>query len=113
MVKYSLIKLDRTFAALADPTRRQIVERLARGGVSISGLAASRGVTQAAILKHVGVLERAGLVTSRKVGRVRQVSLSPAPMRHLSEWLEEYRSMWEARLDRLADHLQQSQGTQP
>jgi DNA-binding transcriptional ArsR family regulator len=112
MVNYS-DKLDRTFAAFADPTRRQIVERLARGGVSVSGLAASRKVTPAAILKHISVLERAGLVTTQKVGRIRQCTLSPGPMRHLADWLEVYRSLWEARLDRLADHLQQSRGTQP
>jgi DNA-binding transcriptional ArsR family regulator len=112
MVNYS-DKLSHVFAALADPTRRQIVERLARGGLSVSRLARRRGVTTAAVLKHLGVLEEAGLVETRKVGRVRECRLSPGPMRHAAQWIALYQSIWGARFDRLARHLDSSGGTKP
>jgi DNA-binding transcriptional ArsR family regulator len=107
MVKYSE-QLSLAFAALGDPTRLQILDRLAAGEMSVARLAASRGVTPAAILKHLHVLEAAGLVRTRKVGRVRQCTLSPRPIRQMSDWLAQYQSLWEARLERLALHLQQS-----
>jgi DNA-binding transcriptional ArsR family regulator len=112
MVNYSG-NLSRAFSALGDPTRRQILERVARGDVSVSRLAESRGVTTAAILKHLRVLEQAGLVETQKVGRVRKCTISPRPLRQMAEWIESYESLWEARLDRLARHLQQSGGKRP
>lgn len=112
MVNYS-DELSRAFSALGDPTRRQIIERLAGGGVSVTRLAESRGVTTAAILKHLHVLERAGLVETRKVGRIRQCMLSPRPMREMAKWITSYESIWKARLERLARHLHQSGGKQP
>jgi DNA-binding transcriptional ArsR family regulator len=110
MVNFSE-QLSRAFSALGDPTRRQILEHLAAGGVSVSRLAASRGVTPAAILKHLRVLEEAGLVQTQKVGRVRQCTLTPRPIKQMTDWLTQYESLWEARLDRLASHLHQSGGS--
>jgi DNA-binding transcriptional ArsR family regulator len=109
MVK-QIRSLDRCFSALADPTRREIVEQLARGQVSVTNLAASRRVTVAAVLKHLSVLEAAGLIRTEKVGRLRQCALTPEPMRELADWLNCHRSLWEARLDRLDNFLKRSQG---
>lgn len=103
--------LDRCFSALADPTRREIVQQLARGQVSVTNLAASRRVTVAAVLKHLSVLEAAGLIRTRKVGRLRQCALIPQPMRELADWLNFYHSLWEARLDRLENLLKPTPGT--
>jgi DNA-binding transcriptional ArsR family regulator len=102
--------LDRCFSALADPTRREIVQQLARGQVSVTNLATSRGVTVAAVLKHLSVLENAGLIRTKKVGRLRQCVLTPQPMREMSEWLKHYRTHWESRFDRLERFLKQTQG---
>jgi DNA-binding transcriptional ArsR family regulator len=102
--------LDRCFSALGDPTRREIVQRLARGQVSVTNLATSRGVTVAAVLKHLSVLESAGLIRTEKVGRLRQCTLTPQPMQELAEWLNCYRTLWEARFDRLERFLKQTQG---
>jgi DNA-binding transcriptional ArsR family regulator len=110
MVNYS-DRLSRVFAALGDPTRRQIVERLAGGRLSVSGLAERRGVTTAAVLKHLRVLEEAGLVETRKVGRVRQCNLRPDAMRQAARWMTLYESLWDARFERLARHLAKSGGT--
>ena len=99
--------LDRCFSALADPTRREIVRQLARGQVSVTNLAASRGVTVAAVLKHLSVLERAGLIRTEKIGRLRQCALTPKPMQELADWLDFYRTLWESRLDRLERFLKQ------
>jgi DNA-binding transcriptional ArsR family regulator len=112
MVNYS-DELSQAFSALGDPTRREILKRVAQGGVSLSRLAESRGVTPAAILKHVRVLKQAGLVQTHKVGRVRQCTLQARPMRKMARWIAEYESLWEARFDRLASHLQQSGGKSP
>jgi DNA-binding transcriptional ArsR family regulator len=109
MVKQSE-SLDRCFAALADPTRRQIVEQLARGGVSVTNLAARRRMTVAAVLKHLTVLESAGLIRTRKQGRVRECALTPQPMRKLANWLDLYRSLWETRLDALEQLLKHDKG---
>jgi DNA-binding transcriptional ArsR family regulator len=108
MVNYSSKQLSRAFAALADPTRREILQNLAAGGISVSRLAETRRVTPAAILKHLRVLEEAGLVQTRKVGRVRQCALTPAPLLQMTDWLARDQALWEVRLDRLAKHLEQS-----
>jgi DNA-binding transcriptional ArsR family regulator len=110
MVKYS-DRLDRTFAALADPTRREIVARLAQGSASLSDLAAGRSMSMPGVMKHVRALERAGLVRSEKRGRVRRCRLTAKPMREASEWIGVYRALWESRLDRLAEHLRQQKGS--
>ena len=93
--------LDRTFSALADPTRRDILERLARGPASVSELARPYGISLPGIMKHVRVLEGANLVTTTKRGRTRQVRLGEKGMDEASGWIERHRRQWEGRLDRL------------
>jgi DNA-binding transcriptional ArsR family regulator len=110
MVQSSL-QLDVTFAALSDPTRRGILERLGRGDASVSELAAIFGMTLTGIKKHVRILERAGLVTTEKVGRVRYCRLGPRRLDDETTWIAAYRQMLEARLDRLGDFLEQQKGS--
>jgi DNA-binding transcriptional ArsR family regulator len=110
MVKYSG-DLSRTFAALADPTRRQILGRLARGSASVTELAAGRRLSLPAVLKHVRALERAGLICTDKAGRVRRCRLTATrPLRDAAHWLDAYRELWESRLDRLGEHLRRQPG---
>ncbi len=109
MVQYSP-QLDETFAALSDSTRRGIVERLGRGDASVSELAAAFGITLTGIMKHVSVLERAGLVTTEKVGRVRYCRLGPRRLDDETTWIAGYRQMLEAQLDRLGDFLERKDG---
>lgn len=114
MVQHSHI--DRTFSALADPTRRQLLERLGRGSASISELAEPFGITLTGCKKHVQLLEDAGLVTTEKVGRVRQCSLGPRRLEDVEEWIGTYRRMLDERLDRFEELLErqkrQRQGDQ-
>lgn len=98
------------FAAIADPTRRGILERLGGGSASISDLAAEFDMTLTGIRKHVRVLEDARLVTTEKVGRVRTCRLGPSRLEREAEWIESYRRMLEDRLDRLGDFLERNQG---
>ncbi|MEL4318780.1 metalloregulator ArsR/SmtB family transcription factor [Leifsonia sp. YIM 134122] len=100
MLKYS-DDLDMAFLALADPTRRAIVDRLTRGPASVSDLAAPFAFTLAAIMQHLRVLEQAGLVSSQKQGRVRTCSIEPEALRSVEDWISERRTTWERRLDRL------------
>jgi DNA-binding transcriptional ArsR family regulator len=93
--------LDRTFAALADPTRRDVLDRLALAPASITELARPYGISLPGMLKHVRILEEADLVTTRKQGRAREVALGPAGMRDAERWIELHRERWERRLDRL------------
>ena len=106
----SSFQLDSAFAALADQTRRGILERLGARDRSISELAADFGMTLTGVKKHVRVLERAGLVTTRKVGRVRSCSLGPRRLDDETTWIESYRAALEARLDRLGAFLDQQKG---
>lgn len=99
--------LDRTFAALADPTRREILVRLARGPASISELAGPFGITLTGLKKHVQVLEDARLVTTEKVGRTRHCRLGPDRLEDAMRWIEMYRGQWERRLDGLGAYLEQ------
>lgn len=102
-----------TFAALADPTRRELVERLGRGDASISELAEPYGISLTGMKKHVRVLEDAGLVTTAKVGRERRCSLGPRRLEDLEAWMDAYRRMLDERLDRFGELLQrQRQGDQ-
>ncbi len=110
MVQYPP-QLDSTFAALSDPTRRGILERLGRGDASISELAATFGMTLTGVKKHVRVLEGAGLVTTEKVGRVRYCRLGPRRLDDEATWIAAYRQMLEAKLDRLADFLERQKGS--
>ena len=97
--------LDAVFSALADPTRRAIVVRLAEREASVSELARPFDMSLPAVTKHLAVLERAGLLERRKQGRVRHCRLVAEPMRAADDWLSTYRGFWERRLDSLADHL--------
>jgi DNA-binding transcriptional ArsR family regulator len=97
------------FSALADPKRRAILVRLAEGEASVSELARPFDVSLPAITKHLGVLERAGLLEHHKEGRVRHCRLVAAPMRLADAWLSDYRVFWEQRLDSLIDHLKSNQ----
>jgi DNA-binding transcriptional ArsR family regulator len=110
MVQYSA-RLDQSFAALSDPTRRAILERLGRGDASISDLAARFDITLTGMKKHVQVLEDAGLVATEKVGRVRTCRLGPRRLEHEAAWIAKYREMLEARLDRLGEFLERTEST--
>jgi DNA-binding transcriptional ArsR family regulator len=111
--------LDRVFQALADPTRRDLVERLCRGSASASELARPLPMTLAAVVQHLQLLEASGLVHSQKVGRVRTFTMSPAALRSAEQWIADRRTIWERRLDRLGEILAEpepepeSQPTQP
>src|SRR5215208_110492 len=97
--------LDVTFAALADPTRRAILARLAAGELSVTELAKPFAMTQPAISKHIRVLERAGLVTRGRDAQRRPVRLEAQPLAEATAWLERYRQFWEQRFDRMAEQL--------
>ncbi len=105
-------KLDAAFAALSDPTRRGILERLGRGEASISDLAASFGMTLTGMKKHMRVLEEAALVSTEKIGRVRYCRLGPSRLENETQWIEKYRRMLEARLDSLGEFLERTKGAQ-
>lgn len=103
--------LDRTFQALADPSRRSIVVRLSRGPASVSELAEPLAMSLPAVAQHIDVLQRSGLVRSEKVGRVRTCRLEPAPLRSVERWIAQHRLNWEQRLDRLGDVLDTTYGS--
>jgi DNA-binding transcriptional ArsR family regulator len=106
MVQY---QLDRTFAALSDPTRRAILERLQRGSATISELAAPFDMTLTGLKKHVRVLEEAELVTTEKVGRARRCTLGPQTLEDEGSWIASYRQSVAARYDRLAELLEREE----
>ena len=107
MVQYST-QLNGTFGALADPTRRGILERLGRSEAGITELAEAFDITLTGMKKHVGVLEAAGLVTTEKVGRVRRCRLGPRRLDAETAWIEEYRRTLEGRLNRLGEFLERT-----
>lgn len=109
MVQYS-DRLDAAFAALADPTRRGILERLGRGDASISDLARGFDMTLTGLKKHVRILESANLVTTKKVGRVRLCALGPHRLDVEAAWMARHHEMLEARLDRLGAFLERTKG---
>jgi DNA-binding transcriptional ArsR family regulator len=97
--------IDRVFHALGDPSRRAIMEKLSQGPISVSRLAEPLGITLAAVVQHLQVLEESGLVQTEKVGRVRTCGIEPAGLSVAEQWIGDRRSMWERRLDRLGDIL--------
>jgi len=107
MVQYSPI--ERTFAALADPTRRGVLERLGSGDATITELAQPFGISLTGMKKHVRVLEEAELVTTCKLGRARRCSLGPRHLEDAQEWIDGYRRMLDERLDRLGELVEQEQ----
>jgi DNA-binding transcriptional ArsR family regulator len=109
MVQFNSTRLDNAFAAISDPTRRGVLERLGRADASITELADTFSMTLTGMKKHVGVLERAGLVATRKVGRVRTCTLGVRRLEEEAAWIESYRQLWAARfdaLDSIVDELQ-------
>lgn len=105
--------LDQVFHALADPTRRAIVERLAAGAASVSQLAEPFDVTLSAIVQHVRALEECGVVRTSKVGRTRTVELDPNALSAAERWFAQHRERWERRLDRLGELLAEEDGEPP
>jgi len=101
MVQLSVDRLDASFAALSDATRRGVLEQLGRADASISELADTFQMTLTGMKKHVGVLERAGLVATEKVGRVRTCKLGPSRLQAETAWIEGYRQLWASRFDEL------------
>lgn len=97
--------IDGIFRALADPTRRDVLERLGTSQASVSELAAPYAMALPSFVEHLKVLEGCGLVKSRKVGRVRTYSLAPEPLKLVDNWLDRQRGVWERRLDRLDTYL--------
>lgn len=106
-------RLDATLVALADPTRRAIVERLTRGEARVTDLAKPFAMSLNAVSKHIRVLERARLVRRRHAGREHILSFDPAPLDEASEWIAAQRALWNARLDALAELLEEEDGTTP
>ena len=112
MVQYMDVRLDASFAALADATRRGVLERLGNSDASITALAETFHMTLTGMRKHVGVLEQAGLVTTEKIGRVRTCSLGPRRLEDGAAWIERYQQLWEARfdeLDKVVEELQRKE----
>jgi DNA-binding transcriptional ArsR family regulator len=100
--------MDAVFIALADPTRRGMITRLSKGPASIGELGRPYDITKPAITKHVKILERAGLISRKKDGRVHRCKLNPKPMEQAEDWIEKHRKFWEASLDALARYVEQT-----
>jgi DNA-binding transcriptional ArsR family regulator len=102
------VNIDRLFHALGDPTRRAILDKLSEGPLSVSGLATPLDITPTAVIQHLQVLEESGLVHTEKVGRVRTCRIETAGFSALEKWIDDHRSTWERRLDRLGELLAES-----
>jgi DNA-binding transcriptional ArsR family regulator len=113
MVKSSTRQLDATFFALSDPIRRRMVARLATGDMTVGRLAEPFPVSAPAISKHLRVLERAGLITREREGRIRRCHLVPEPLKDAAEWVQQYRQFWETQLDQLAEYLENTTASEP
>lgn len=114
MVQFQQATFDTSFAALSDATRRGVIEQLARADASISELAATFRMTLTGMKKHICVLERAGLVTTQKIGRVRTCRLGISRLEQEAAWIEQYRQLWDARfdqLDRVVEDLKRKEKT--
>ena len=107
MVQYTQTRLDGSFAALADATRRGVLEQLGRADASITELAEKFHMTLTGMKKHVGVLEQAGFVATEKVGRVRACRLGPRGLEEEAAWIERYRQLWDARFDALDEIVEE------
>ena len=109
MVEYKASLLDRTFGALADPTRRRILAQLAKGEECVTDLARPHAMSLAAVSKHLIVLEKAGLVKRRRDGRVHSLRLQARPLKEAQAWINRYREFWEGNLDQFGKYLDQLQ----
>lgn len=109
MVQYST-SLDRTFSALSDPTRRDILDRLGEGSATISELAGPAGISLTGLKKHVRILEEAGLISTEKRGRSRHCEVDPDGLDEAGFWIEQYRREWEDRFNRLDQIIQRKKG---
>ena len=107
MVQYTHARLDTSFAALSDATRRGVLEQLGRQDASITDLADKFHMTLTGMKKHVGILEQAGLLTTEKVGRVRTCTLGPRRLDEETAWIERYRQLWAARFDELDEVIEE------
>jgi DNA-binding transcriptional ArsR family regulator len=107
VLKYSADPLDRLFAALADPSRREMVERLTKGPASVSELAEPLAMSLPAVVQHIQVLEASGLVRTEKVGRVRTCRIEPGALSPVEQWIAERKAGWERHFDRLGALLEQ------
>ena len=106
-------QIDATFHALADPTRRAILTRLARGEATVNELAQPFNMTQPSISKHLKVLERAGLISRGRAAQTRPCRLETEPLQKVAQWVEAYRHLWEDSFDRLDAHLKEAQSAKP
>jgi DNA-binding transcriptional ArsR family regulator len=109
MLNYQTVQLDLAFQALSDAARRRMVERLSRGPASVSELAHPLDMTLSAVMQHLAVLEVSGLVSSKKVGRVRTCQLDRRALGTAEQWITERRAVWDRRLDRLGDFLAETE----
>jgi len=109
MVEYNSRLLDRTFGALADPTRRRLLAQLAKGEECVTDLAKRHAMSLAAVSKHLIVLEKAGLVKRRREGRVHSLALEAKPMQEAQAWIDRYRKFWEGNLDQFEKYLDKLQ----
>jgi DNA-binding transcriptional ArsR family regulator len=112
MVQYQDAVLDRVFSALADPTRRRVLESLGQGSLAVSELAEPHGMSLPGFMKHLRVLEEAGLIARTKEGRVVSCELSAAPMQQAATWMQRYERFWTEKLDSLARYLYQQEELQ-
>ena len=110
MVKYSADALNFTFSAIAHPTRRAILARLAEGDTSVTELAEPFDVSLPAVMKHLQVLEEAGLITREKEGRVSRCRLNASPLQNAAEWIDSYERFWRNKLNALETHLRRRHG---
>jgi DNA-binding transcriptional ArsR family regulator len=106
-------QLSATFSALADPTRRAILAKLAKGEATVGDLAKPFDMTLPAVIKHLKVLEKAGLVKKERSAQWRPCHLEAKPLKEAANWIDDYRRFWEANFDRLDDYLQEMQATKP
>ncbi len=116
LVSHMAYQLDSIFSALSDPTRRAVVARLGQGEAAVKDLAAPHDMALPSFLKHLDALERAGLVRSRKEGRVRVCTLHPEALGAVETWIDQQKRLWDGRLDRLAalaEALEHEEGTTP
>lgn len=105
MVKYNISQLDQTFYALSDPTRRAILAQLALGEMSVTEIAKPFEMSLPAVSKHLRILEKTGLLTRTKEGRVHRLQLNAAPMKEAEQWIAFYRKFWEQQMDALENYL--------